>query len=102
MSSAGLRRIELAGRIQPSMRIIVNSDRAFPADRQLRFRGQQLSTSAAVRTADVHAAVSAAVHACRDEVQTGEGHAPCRCRIPPDGSADDDGPVLRHLFMRHA
>ena len=49
-----------------------------------------------MRTADVHAAVSAALYARCDEVQTDKGHAACRGQIPPDGSdgshgsADDD------------
>ena len=61
-----------------------------------------------MRTADVHAAVSAALHARGDEVQTDEGHAACRGWIPPDGSdgpdgsADDDGPILRDRLMRQS
>jgi len=60
-----------------------------------------------MRTTDVHAAVSATLYARGDEVQTDEGHAACRGRIPPDGSdgsngsADDDGPVsIRHRLVR--
>jgi hypothetical protein len=74
LSAPGLRRIKLAKRIQSPVRNPVASDRAVPADRQLCFRRQELSAVASLRTAvmcpDVHASMSAAVHARDNEVQT--------------------------------
>ncbi len=74
LPASGLRRIKLAERIQSLVRDTVYSDCSVPAARYLFFWRQELTAHASLRTAvvcsDVHAAMSAAVYARGNEVQT--------------------------------